>query len=197
MVDSTHVQQKPVLVTKERSSLEQASRGPVADHSVHHNRRIVTKKQPPAKRILFKPISQLPLSWTGALITIVLFALTVSYAMTAHLGKPAPWLQSSQSHTILLLRILSEATSIGLAMLIGSALERLQWMLISRSRGLSFPILLSLESRTGVQGLLKLLFLHGFALRTRLSSLMRLFLQLVVPVLSVLIMSTASRTLLF
>ena len=168
---------------------EDVSRSSTGEHQIHQN---TEEKAPPANGSILRPISQLPLTWLGALITVVLFLLTVYYAMTATLGRGAAWLQTSQSRALLLLRVLSEATSIFLTLLIASSLERLQWMLISRKKGLNLPTLFSLEAGTGVLGLLQLLVLKGFGLWTRSSSLMRLSFKLVVPVLAVLIMSITS-----
>ena len=136
----------------------------------------------------FKPIKQIPLTWLGALGAVALFVLTTQYAMTATLGRGASWSHMTQSRAILLLRVLSEATSLFLGATIVSSLERLQWMLTSRFKGLSLPSIVALQSGTGVRGMLALTI--GFGWGTRLFSVIRLCLKLIVPVLAVLIMST-------
>ena len=146
------------------------------------------KKPSTSQGDFLKPISRVPLIWSGALVTVTLFCMTVVYAITADLGSGAAWLQSSQSRA-LLLRVLSEATGVFLTLLISSSLERLQWMLVSRRGGLSLPTLFSLEAGTGVIGMMQLMFSRGFTIWTRLSSFTRLLLKFLVPVLAVVIMS--------
>ena len=170
---------------------ERASETPAESPEKDDPRSLADQSQTPkSRRDLFDPVKQLPLTWSGAMITLVLFILTVNYAMTAGLGNGIGWLQSSQSRSILLLRVLSEATTLFLTLLVSTSYERLQWMLVSRSRGLSLPTLLSLEAGTGVLGLLHLSLLRGFQWWTRCSGILRLFIKLLIPVLAVVIMST-------
>ena len=136
-----------------------------------------------------KTIRQASFIWLIASITLIFFVITAEYALTSNLGKGIAWVHSSPSRTILLLRLISEVTSICLCLLISSVLDRLQWVLITRKGGLDVPTLLCLEAGTGVLGLVQLAILGGFQFVTRVSSAVRLLLKLIIPALSVLIMS--------
>ena len=63
-------------------------------------------------------------------------------------------------------------------------------MLVARRGGVGLPTLFSLQSGTGVTGMLALFFHKEFAWGSRFWSLVRLLLQVIVPVLAILIMST-------
>jgi hypothetical protein len=105
------------------------------------------------------PIFQIPLTWLAAIFSIALFILTVLYAFSTtsllrfHLSSISP------TNTIFVLRILSEATAFCMVGMIDGALERLQWMLISRETGLRFLDYLALNQGTAKWGLVNLIFL--------------------------------------
>ena len=135
------------------------------------------------------PLHTMWLSWLLMVFTIAFFIFTVYYALRPILGPHASWVGSSPSHAVLLLRILSEVAGLFFAVTVTSLTERLQWMLVSRRKGLNLPTLLGLQGGTGVVGLLSLLVSKKIGSGTRSWSFARLCLIAVVPVLGIVIMS--------
>lgn len=110
---------------------------------------------------LFQPIRQIPLTWTLALLTCAVFTLTVCYASFATVAARSRMISTSWSNTILVLRVLSGITELLMIALLAATFERIQWMLVSRTRGLSLLSFLGLSSGVSVLGLLWLVFMRG------------------------------------
>jgi hypothetical protein len=89
------------------------------------------------------------------LLSIIVFAAIVIYTSI-------PTVKLSASNSILVLRILSEANTILLAVLASTALEYIQWTLTSRKFGSSLLAFLSLDSGTGVMKLFQLLMMRSW-----------------------------------
>ena len=138
------------------------------------------------------PLRRMMLSWLLMFFTIVLFILTVYYALRPILGSHASWVGSAPSHAILLLRILSEGAGLFFAATVASSTETLQWLLVSRRKGVNLPTLLGLQPGTGVVGLLSIMVSPKIEFGGRSWSFARLCLIAVVPVLGVVIMSKSS-----
>jgi hypothetical protein len=129
---------------------------------------------------------------TGALTCAVFssffLVLTVAYA--------SGWIRVSQyrsigysrTYTILILRVLSELTTIALGLTVALTIERLQWHNIIRQKGQPYLSFLGLSPGTGPLGLAKLTFGRG-SLSTpwRWWSMYRLALLAILPVLNVII----------
>lgn len=135
------------------------------------------------------PLRKMLLSWLLMFFTVVFFILTVYYALRPILGPRASWVGSSPSHAVLVLRILSECAGLFFAATVASSTETLQWMLVSRRKGVNLPTLLGLQPGTGVLGLLSLMVSPKIEFGGRSWSFGRLCLIAVVPVLGVVIMS--------
>lgn len=141
------------------------------------------------------PIYHIRLTWLLALATIAVYTLTVVYALGNTKVLDFPSIRLSISFTILVLRVLSEVTSLCMVSLIDSSLERLQWMLAARDEGFALPGFLALAPGTGKLGMLNLL-LRGFR-GGRRWSLLRLVLVLGVPAIDIVILSRVSAGLVF
>jgi len=103
-------------------------------------------------------------------------------------------MHASQSNTILVLRVLSEAHGVFLAGAVYSTFEVVQWVLVSRPEGIQLPQFLALQSSTGPLGLLAIVLGQGlpadeWPMKPRVMSLLRLVAQAIVPLTGVLIMS--------
>ncbi len=133
------------------------------------------------------PIYQTLWTWLLPLLTIALFLLTVLYAL-GNIGiLDIPSIRLSISLTILVLRVLSEATGLCMISLIDGSLEKLQCVLAARENGIALPGLLALGLGTGKLGMMNLLF-RGFRGGKRWS-LLRLSLVLGVPAMGIIILS--------
>jgi hypothetical protein len=120
--------------------------------------------------------------------------MTISYAAERSRLSKSAFVRSSRSNTILVLRILSEAAAVFITATIHSTFELVQWVLISRPDGIRMPQYLALQPSTGPLGLLVLASGGGippsqWPFTARLLSLLRLFSELTVPVIGVLVMS--------
>jgi hypothetical protein len=138
-------------------------------------------------------MGNIPMAWLSAFLTLILLVLTTLYASQATLMSKVRLIYSSRSHTIFILRALSEVTSILLATTMASAFERVQWLFVVGKDGIQLPDYLALEAGTGVMGLL--LLAAGKAVprvTTRIWSAVRLISIVLVPVLGVLIMSKSA-----
>lgn len=138
------------------------------------------------------------LAWSSTLLAMAFFLMTIAYATrTGRFPRPH-FVHASQSSTILILRILSEAHGIFLAGSVYSTFEVMQWVLISRAEGLQLPQFLALQSSTGPLGLMAIALGKGlppgdWPMRPRLMSLLRLIAQAVVPLTGVMVMSERTR----
>ena len=101
------------------------------------------------------PIYHIRLTWLLALATIALYTLTVLYALENTKILDLPSTRLSISLTILVLRVLSEVTSLCMVSLIDGSLERLQWMLAARDKGFALLGFLALGSGMGKLGMLE------------------------------------------
>ncbi|KAF2661767.1 hypothetical protein K491DRAFT_385636 [Lophiostoma macrostomum CBS 122681] len=142
---------------------------------------------------------QTVLGWSSAILALVFFALTLSYATEKTRLSYLTFIHASSANTILVLRVLSEAAGVFLAATIYSTFEVVQWVLISRPDGIQLPQFLALQSSTGPLGLLVLAFGKGlptsqWPMTPRIMSLIRLIAELTVPVLGILVMSNVNTT---
>jgi hypothetical protein len=143
------------------------------------------------------------LAWSSTILATAFFLMTVAYATRSAHSSNVSFVHASQSNTILVLRILSEAHGIFLAGSVYSTFEVVQWVLISRPEGIRLPQFLALQSSTGPLGLLTIVFGQGlpmgeWTMAPRLTSLLRMVAQAVVPLTGVLIMSKdCSREILY
>ncbi|ORY16003.1 hypothetical protein BCR34DRAFT_598035 [Clohesyomyces aquaticus] len=140
---------------------------------------------------------QTNLAWISAILAVTFFTLTVSYATEKSRFTSVKFVHSSRSNSILVLRVLSEITSVFLGATIHSTFEVVQWVLISRPDGIRLPQFLSLQSSTGPLGLLVLALGRGlpysqWSIKPRLMSLLRLLAEIAIPVIAVLIMSNVN-----
>lgn len=129
---------------------------------------------------------------TGALVCAVLsllfLVLTVAYASRWIGVSQYRSIGSSRTYTILILRVLSELTTIALGLTVAFTIERLQWHNIVRRKGQPFLSYLSLSQGTGFLGLAKLSFGRGsLTAAWRWWGVYRLALLAVLPVLNVVI----------
>ncbi|KAF2478336.1 uncharacterized protein BDR25DRAFT_348589 [Lindgomyces ingoldianus] len=143
---------------------------------------------------------QTNLAWISAILALSFFSMTVSYATEKSKFTSVKFVHSSRSNTILVLRVLSEITSVFLGATIYSTFEVVQWLLISRPDGIRFPQFLALQSSTSQLGLICLVFGRGlpanqWPMKPRVMSLIRLVAEVSIPVIAVLIMITHSRLL--
>jgi len=134
------------------------------------------------------------LAWSSTILATAFFLMTVAYATrTARLSSES-FMHASQSNTILVLRVLSEAHGVFLAGAVYSTFEVVQWVLVSRPEGIQLPQFLALQSSTGPLGLLAIVLGQGlpadeWPMKPRVMSLLRLVAQAIVPLTGVLIMS--------
>lgn len=141
-----------------------------------------------------EPARQIPLAWIPALLTLLLFILTVVYASQTNFVSGIHFIYASSSRPILVLRVLSELTDVLLACTIAAAFERVQWLLVAGTDGLRLTDFICLHAGTGAPGLLVCLVWKGIrTVMTRLWSMIRLAFIILVPVLGVLIMSTVDE----
>jgi hypothetical protein len=128
------------------------------------------------------------LAWAGALLTVGFLILTSVYASDATAASHIRFLYSSSSNTIFVLSVLSSFTGLFLTATIAATFEKVQWLLISRPGGLRLSKYLSLQPGTGLMGLLTLIFGRS-RVATRMWALVRLETLVLVPIVSILIMS--------
>jgi hypothetical protein len=134
------------------------------------------------------------LAWSSTILATAFFLMTVAYATgTARISR-VKFVHASQSNTILVLRVLSEAHGVFLAASVYASFEVVQWALISRPGGIQLPQFLALQCSTGPLGLLAIASGQGLSvaewpMKPRLMSLLRLIAQAIVPLTGVLIMS--------
>jgi hypothetical protein len=144
------------------------------------------------------PPRRLWIPWSSAFTSSALYILTVLYASQSTILSRVRSVGGSPSHTILVLRVLSELASLSLATTIAAVFEGLQCMLVSRGKqtsgqtdgaGFELSNYLGLDSGTGILGLL------GMALGRRVSkittrswSIIRLVAIVMIPLLNILIM---------
>jgi hypothetical protein len=127
-------------------------------------------------------------AWLSVILSLFLLILTIAYASRWIGVSQYRSLGSSRSHTILILRILSELTTTALGLTLAFTIERVQWRLIIRERGQPFLSFLGLSPGTGVFGLVRLLGRRGPIMASwRWWSISRLALMAVLPVLNVVI----------
>lgn len=127
-------------------------------------------------------------AWLSAILSLLLLILTIAYASRWIGVSRYQSLGSSRSHTILILRILSELTTTALGLTLAFTIERVQWRLIIRECGQPFLSFLGLSPGTGIFGLLRLSGRRGpFMASWRWLSISRLALLAVLPILNVVI----------
>lgn len=122
----------------------------------------------------------------SAILSLLLLILTIAYA-SGWIGISGyRSLGSSRSRTILVLRILSELTTMALGITTALTIDRVQWRLFIREKGQPFLSFLGLSPGTGPLGLTQLSTRRGPLFASwRLWSISRLALLAVLPVLNV------------
>lgn len=132
--------------------------------------------------------------WLCLLLTTALFIITALYASRPSVFSAAGYLTTSISRPVRNLRVLSGVTDILLAATFSSILERTQWSLIVRKRGLRFTELLAFHASTGYLGLLKLTYGKGsLDAVARAISQIRLLIAVCCAVLGIIIMSKSRQ----
>jgi hypothetical protein len=132
--------------------------------------------------------------WLCLLVTTALFIITALYASHPSLFSAAGYFTTSISRPVRNLRILSGVTDILFAATFSSVLERIQWSLIVRKRGLRFTELLALYASTRYLGLLKLAYKKGsLDAVARAISQIRLLVAVCYAVLGIVIMSKSRQ----
>jgi hypothetical protein len=126
--------------------------------------------------------------WVSAGLSLLLLVLTIAYASRCIDASRYQSIGPSRSRTILVLRVLSELTTIMLGLTIAITMERVQWHQIVRERGQPFLSFLGLAPGTSIFGLAQLLFVKGPCMASwRFWSFSRLILLAIVPILNVVI----------
>jgi hypothetical protein len=128
-------------------------------------------------------------------LTLILLVLTCLQASGSILTKSFTLVNQSRAYSIFFLRAFSELAGVSLAATISATLERVMWAMIcrnsqSRARFVDF---LALQQGTTLLGLLSLA--AGAAVpsfKTRLWSILRLIIMILVPGIGILIMSMLS-----
>jgi len=163
--------------------------------------------QPPstATKPLQSPFRLNSLRWALVMITGIWFVITTIYAwaVASTSGPLIRLVPSNASHTITILRILTEAASTLFAALCATTLEVVFWALASSERGIALPSLLGMSSSTGLFGLLALLlwkpkgkWSHYFWVATRwvldllLVLTFRLSVLVMIPLMSIFVFCT-------
>lgn len=136
---------------------------------------------------------------TGALVCAVLsllfLVLTVAYASRWIGVSQYRSIGSSRTYTILILRVLSELTTITLGLTVAFTIERLQWHNIVRQKGQPYLSYLGLSPGTGFLGLAKLSFGRGpLTAAWRWWGAYRLALLAVLPVLNIVIFGESYKS---
>ncbi|KAL2070992.1 hypothetical protein VTL71DRAFT_14018 [Oculimacula yallundae] len=127
-------------------------------------------------------------AWLSNLLGLALFTLTIAYACGSYSMTGFRRVRTSLSKTILVLRVLSELTSILLTITLGLTLENIKWRLVTLFKDLSLPNLLSLVPGTSVVGLIQLVLSKGPAWSSwHFWSFGRLFLLALIPILNIII----------
>jgi len=130
------------------------------------------------------------MAWLANLFGILLITLTILYAGGSYSMANFNAIRSSSANTILVLRVLTEITSILLTLNLNFALENIKWRLVTRTKGLKLPDFLCLVPGTSLLGLSQLLFSKGSTWASwRFWSLGRLVFLALLPILNVIIFS--------
>ncbi|KAF2188992.1 hypothetical protein K469DRAFT_684256 [Zopfia rhizophila CBS 207.26] len=139
------------------------------------------------------------LAWTASALTLGFLILTAVYASHDTAASRLRFLYTSSSNTIFVLSVLSSFTGLFLGATITATFETVQWLLISRQEGLQLSNFLSLEAGTGLMGLLRLMAGRGLRMRstTRMWAAVRLLSIILIPILSILIMSNVNTRMIF
>jgi len=132
--------------------------------------------------------------WLCLLVTAALFISIALYASHPSVFSAAGYFTTSISRPVRNLRVLSGVADILLAATFSSVLERIQWSLIVRKRGLRFTELLALHASTGYLGLLKPAYEKGsLDAVARANSQIRLLVAVCCAVLGIVIMSKSRQ----
>lgn len=175
---------------EESASCDDAPMSDTSNESGHENAPEVKSRLSRYASYL-KPARQLPLAWTSALLTVVFLVLTAVYSSQPTVASHMRLLYTSSSNTIFVLSLLSSLTGLFLGATINAAFERLRWLLVVRRSGLQLTKFLGLQAGTGITGLFVLTAGGGQPMlaTARLWSAVRLVSTVLVPLLSILIMS--------
>lgn len=139
---------------------------------------------------LSERFKQHSMAWLSNLLGIVLVILTTMYASGSYSMAVFRRVRTSSANTILVLRVLTELTSILLSINLALTLENIKWRLVTRIKGQKLPDFLSLVPGTSVIGLSQLALSEGSAWSSwRFWSLGRLALLALLPILNVIIFS--------
>ena len=131
------------------------------------------------------------LSWISLVLTILLFVSTIIYACRPTFAMKYRIIRASSSHTIFILRAMSQMVDALLAICLMTAFERIQWFLVARNeRGASFALISATSPSTGVVGLCQMLCRRTTGLGpARMWSLVRLLSLSLLLAMGLLIMS--------
>jgi hypothetical protein len=130
------------------------------------------------------------IAWLSNLLGLVLITLTTMYASGSYSMAAFRRVRTSSANTILVLRVLTEMTSILLSINLALTLENIKWRLVTRVKGQRLPDFLSLVPGTSILGLTQLALSKGSAWSSwRFWSLGRLALLVLLPILNVIIFS--------
>ena len=133
------------------------------------------------------------MAWLSSFTSLILLVLTVLYASRSYSMSSYQSIRSSSSRTILVLRVLSELTSILMVIMLALTMESVKWRFITRKQGQQLKTFLTLVPGTSILGLLQLLFGKGSLFSSwRVSSLSRLVLIALPPILNVVLFSKSS-----
>ncbi|PVH87145.1 hypothetical protein DL98DRAFT_581868 [Cadophora sp. DSE1049] len=136
------------------------------------------------------------LAWLSSFVSLLLLVLIVMYALRSYSMSNYQSVRSSSSRTILVLRVLSELTSILMVIMLALTMENVKWRFITRKQGQQLKNFLTLVAGTSMLGLLQLLFGKGLLFSSwRFSSLLRLVLIALPPVLNVVLFSNINTQL--
>jgi hypothetical protein len=136
------------------------------------------------------PCRQIPVAWACLLLTTALFVLTTLFANNSAILMNVRAVSTSISRPISMLRLLSGVMDALLFASCSAAFERLQWVLVSRRKGISAAGFVSLSASTGLTGLLVLaLGSSGKDKTARMFALMRLLAIVLCPALGIILMS--------
>ena len=149
----------------------------------------------PASRTFRWLLKQYTGALTCAVLSFLFLVLTVAYASRWIEVSQYRSIGSSRTYTILILRVLSELTTIALGLTVALTIERLQWHNIVRQKGQPYLSYLGLSPGTGFLGLAKLSFGRGsLTAPWRWWSMYRLALLAVLPVLNIIIFGKSKKS---
>ncbi|KIW69157.1 hypothetical protein PV04_05050 [Phialophora macrospora] len=141
------------------------------------------------------PLRQSAPAWGSACLAIGIYIPTVCYAFGSTGLRHLSFTALNPSNTLLVLRALSELTSLSLVLLIHLSTERALWLLIAQNGGTRLSSFLALCPGSGPWGWIKLLYINAGGAR-RLSWL-KLVVVVVPPAMGIVLLSNVDVRLFF